>query len=91
MAWWPGAAQHPRLSPQSAGDTKIGLPVCTGYPVEVKRPAAFPLWAGVRLTVQQPIGSMEYVIASIQFIWASGAGAGVRGPGPGVERCWLKV
>eukprot|EP00198_Chlamydomonas_reinhardtii_P002388 XP_001691724.1 predicted protein [Chlamydomonas reinhardtii] len=67
---------------QIIGDTKIGLPVCTGYPVEVKRPAAFPLWAGVRLTVQQPIGSMEYVIASIQFIWASDTPTPVALPPP---------
>ncbi|KAG2438165.1 hypothetical protein HXX76_005772 [Chlamydomonas incerta] len=67
---------------QMIGDTKIGLPVCTGYPVEIKRPAAFPLWAGVRLTVQQPIGSNEYVVASIQFIWASDTPTPVALPPP---------
>ncbi|KAG2489078.1 hypothetical protein HYH03_012514 [Edaphochlamys debaryana] len=71
-----------RLVRQLTGDTKLGLPVCSGYPVNVIRPPDFPKWAGLLLGVQQPIGSSEWVVASVQFVWAEDQPTLVYSPPP---------
>lgn len=61
-------------APLAPGDVKLGFPVCNGYAVSVTRPPGAPLWAGLRVGVQRPPGSRsEYVVASLQFIWGTGA------------------
>jgi hypothetical protein len=61
-----------RLVQTLQGDTVFGQPICDGYAVEVNRPTDAALWAGLQVGVAQPLGSTEYLITAIRFLFASG-------------------